>query len=244
MPSRALHTPSRESYYAMDQTPLTPKHTFICPICKNPMELVTPRITCNYFRHETGHEHGTEPESQAHLAMKEWIVKSARIAKLDAITEVIIQTVDKINEADVLIPDLKLIIECQCSPISFEKFKERTMNYSENGFEVYWILGGDLLRENGEQNQIKQLEESIRDYIKHPLRYYDGEWYWAGFHSIHIGKEKKGSFFLEQHILSTELICKKETRLNPVMQIYVDKKARREEDEIDKMIEGSYRRIN
>jgi len=219
MPSRALHTQSGESCYAMDQPRDTSKHIFTCPICKTPMELVTPIHTCFYFRHESGHEHGSEPESQEHLAMKEWIVKSAREIGLDAVTEVIIQTEDQVNEADVLIPDLKLVVECQCSPLAVDKAIERTENYEENGFDVYWIFGGHLLRTNKDQGKIKQIEEGLQQHVGGPLRYYDGEWYWSGLCHTHIGKEKKGSFFLKRHIFSTELTCLKEKRVPPSVKI-------------------------
>lgn len=217
MPSRALHTPSGESCYAMDQSPETPKHIFTCPICQNPMELVTPRVTCNYFRHEVGHEHGTEPESPEHLAMKEWIVKSAREAGLSAVTEVIIQNADTVNEADVLIPELKLIYECQCSPIPTQTFVDRTLNYLRTKHEVNWILGGKLLRENLETAQIRDIEERISRLW--PLRYYDGKNYFAGEHSIHFYKKEKGTFFLKRHLLSTELNCLKTGQIPPAEAI-------------------------
>lgn len=56
-----------------------------------------------------------------------------------AVLEYHLPTIEQ--RADVLLPDQQLILEYQCSPISYSDISRRTSNYKSLGYDVLWILG-------------------------------------------------------------------------------------------------------
>ena len=106
-----------------------------------------------HFRHQTKSDHGTERESQAHLAMKKLIAKECQTESRNFELEVEITHDKKTHIVDGIIyfsNDEKnkfqskgLAVECQCSPISIQEYTERNLTYSKNELIPWWLLGGD-----------------------------------------------------------------------------------------------------
>ncbi len=112
---------------------------YICdnPLCDSPtLILKRGAIRQPYFSHKTKClcEKTTEPESDAHIAMKEFI---------QAFLEIEDEFVEYAKIAGVR-PDLfwrsKYAIEVQHSPINIEEFQRRNAIYSNNGVIPVWIF--------------------------------------------------------------------------------------------------------
>lgn len=116
------------------------RRTFYCPGCHHAVRLKNGPILSAHFAHISGEicQSFSEGETEEHLKGKkliaEWCERSSIPYELEAYLPELKQ------RPDVLINE-KLAIEFQCSPLSLERFKERTEGYLVNGYEVIWLLG-------------------------------------------------------------------------------------------------------
>ena len=128
---------------------------FRCPACKAPFRIVLPKTDImKHFRHVTGAEHW-EPETADHLSMKMSISKTAQSLGYVTRLEQRIGEDDHYAIADIFIDDGRgqIAIECQCSSISIEVFKQRDQFYKQLGIIPIWILGGSFFRHATTQKQ-------------------------------------------------------------------------------------------
>lgn len=113
----------------------------VCPCCQQPVIYKHGDRRIAHFSHKSNAVCAgfSEGESQAHLkgklAFKQQLEKMGQAAVL----EYHLPTIEQ--RADVLLPDQQLILEYQCSPISYNDISRRTSNYKSLGYDVLWILG-------------------------------------------------------------------------------------------------------
>lgn len=113
---------------------------FYCPGCHQAVRLKNGPILSAHFAHISGDvcESFSEGETEEHLKGKkiiaEWCERSSIPYELEAY-------LPKLKQRPDLLIDKRLAIEFQCSPLSLERFKERTEGYLSNGYEVIWVLG-------------------------------------------------------------------------------------------------------
>lgn len=113
----------------------------VCPCCQQPVIYKHGDRRIAHFSHKSNAICAgfSEGESQAHLkgklAFKQQLEKMGHAAVL----EYHLPTIEQ--RADVLLPDQQLILEYQCSPISYSDISRRTSNYKSLGYDVLWILG-------------------------------------------------------------------------------------------------------
>jgi len=134
MPLRAAL--ENQDFYAEDLEEQDRGKNFTCPFCSDvfiPVIKTTYRI--KHFRHKNGHEHW-EPETREHLEMKMMVAKGAKLLGRPVQIEVPIGN---------FIADLVVggyAVECQCSPVSFDYFKEKSCFYRSKNLIPLWIFGG------------------------------------------------------------------------------------------------------
>ncbi len=98
---------------------------------------------CAHFAHQKSDNCSvfSERESKEHLQLKEcfmdWPGQSVEPAFLEAYLPRLRQ------RPDILLANLA--IEIQCSRLSHQRFIERTQNYLNNSYQVWWILGNSFL---------------------------------------------------------------------------------------------------
>jgi competence protein CoiA len=113
---------------------------FYCPGCRNPVILKKGQHKLPHFSHYASSrcETFSEGETEEHIAAKallyDWFA-------------------DQKCEMEAYLPDLKqrpdllvgqTAIEVQCSPLPWERFMERTKNYTDFGYFPWWLLGRRL----------------------------------------------------------------------------------------------------
>lgn len=98
---------------------------------------------CAHFAHQKSDNCSvfSERESKEHLQLKEcfmdWLGQSVEPVFLEAYLPRLRQ------RPDILLANLA--IEIQCSRLSHQRFIERTQNYLNNSYQVWWILGNSFL---------------------------------------------------------------------------------------------------
>lgn len=115
---------------------------FYCPACQSQVQLKKGRIIRPHFAHirlkDCHFFH--EQESNEHLELKAKLFKS--LSQTEQVqVEAVLPHLGQV--ADLLVGE-SLALEVQCSPLSIERLKERTMAYRENGYQVRWLLGERL----------------------------------------------------------------------------------------------------
>ncbi|EOT29853.1 competence protein CoiA [Enterococcus saccharolyticus] len=112
--------------------------SFICPSCKEAVILKKGRIKIPHFAHTAYAEctSFSEGETSEHLASKAFMQQWSG-GQLEAYLPQLKQRPDILLES--------LAIEVQCSPLSFERYLERTQNYHHHGYQPWWLLGEKLL---------------------------------------------------------------------------------------------------
>jgi competence CoiA-like predicted nuclease len=131
-----------------------------CPNCNSDFLFVNGQKVIKHFRHKVECIYKTEPETQEHLSMKQKLLDLL----LGSEPEKRLNT----NIADVYHEDkdIRRAFECQCSPISPQEIKQRTLKYTRQGISVFWILG--------QNNYIKT--DPLLDYpCDDPMAVYCGE---------------------------------------------------------------------
>jgi competence CoiA-like predicted nuclease len=124
---------------------------FICPNCNKPVIFINGNKVIKHFRHDSKHNCHSEPETKAHLEMKQFFYEKFK----EHNPELELNMGD--NIADVYVHDLNLAIEVQYSPISLKVWKERTQKYWDNDINVMWIFHKTLL-----SNRLNELFKHIK----------------------------------------------------------------------------------
>lgn len=135
---------NNEKIHAKD---CTPKMPVTCPGCQEPVILKKGGKIAPHFAHYARAEcqHFSEGETQRHLEGKEklyfWLKKQGYDVEMEAWLPELKQRPDLL----IVIDERKIVLEYQCSTISFARLKERHEGYLNNGYEVYWLCGIDFI---------------------------------------------------------------------------------------------------
>lgn len=119
---------------------LRQQQKFVCPACGSVLIIKNGKVMKAHFAHKNkkGCESFSEGETQEHLEGKaliaKWCEEEGVAYQLEAYLSELQQRPDVLIEGNIA-------IEFQCSPISFERFQERTQNYHAHGYQVIWLLG-------------------------------------------------------------------------------------------------------
>ena len=86
----------------------------------------------------------SEAESEEHLNLKRqcfrWLKKSYPRVEMEGYLSQLMQRPDILAGHHAF--------EIQCSPLSYERMIERTINYKANGYVVWWLLGMKFFKRN------------------------------------------------------------------------------------------------
>jgi competence CoiA-like predicted nuclease len=118
----------------------SPKEKATCPLCNQEVIAKCGEIKIWHWAHKNKTDCEFEPETKEHLNMKFFLK--------DKLPHLIIEYNLGFAIADLYDKIDNVAIEVQHSPISKDKFLERTKNYSNNGISVLWIFDNCLLKEN------------------------------------------------------------------------------------------------
>lgn len=116
---------------------------YYCRGCRKRVILKKGKKKCAHFAHQKSDNCSvfSERESKEHLQLKEcfmdWLGQSVEPVFLEAYLPRLRQ------RPDILLANLA--IEIQCSRLSHQRFIERTQNYLNNSYQVWWILGNSFL---------------------------------------------------------------------------------------------------
>ncbi|EHO52744.1 competence protein CoiA family protein, partial [Lentilactobacillus kisonensis] len=91
------------------------------------------------YRRDLCPSHFSENESQSHLKGKLTFQRQLTAIGCHVEIEVTMAAIEQ--RADVFLPDDRVVLEYQCSPISFTEIHRRTVNYHQLDNDVIWILG-------------------------------------------------------------------------------------------------------
>ena len=163
MPLKAITKNEEEAFsWKLDKS-IHKDTDFYCPYCGDEMIPIFPKKNIiQHFRHKNNEAHG-EPETKEHLALKKRIYEEikAHCNKKDIVVELEEKIKSRFEKkfADIYVTDgiKALVIECQCSPISYEEMKERNKfyvkrkSYNKNkSRDIYWVLGGKYFQNTQE----------------------------------------------------------------------------------------------
>lgn len=114
-----------------------------CPGCKEELIIKNGSIMMPHFAHKKNSLclSFSENESEEHLKGKKIMADNCRKYKIEYEVEAYLP---ELNQRPDLLINHRIAIEFQCSPLSIERFKERTLNYQSLGYQVIWILGNKL----------------------------------------------------------------------------------------------------
>lgn len=116
------------------------RQKWTCPNCDQPMLFVDAELKRKHFRHKVASPCETEPETEEHLFLKEWVYDWLTNSGYKCEYEVKIG--NRIADVTFATNNNKLrVVECQVSPISSEEVYSRIYDYEINDvLEVYWIM--------------------------------------------------------------------------------------------------------
>lgn len=116
---------------------------YTCPACSSPVRLKQGQVIRPHFAHinlkDCRFFH--ENESAEHLELKASLYRSLTAAGYQVQIEAVLPDLGQV--ADVLVGG-NLVLEVQCSHMSQERLRERTMAYRQAGYKVVWLLGRKL----------------------------------------------------------------------------------------------------
>lgn len=115
------------------------EENYYCPACLEKLMIKAGRLNAPHFAHYPASECQlfSEAESPAHRKGKLFL---ADYSQKTVGLEVYLASIQQI-------PDLlleKLVIEVQYSPLSMQRFIERNTGYWQAGYQVWWLLGGQM----------------------------------------------------------------------------------------------------
>lgn len=116
---------------------------FFCPQCLEQVQLKIGNYNIPHFAHFTKNQCSqlfAEGESTLHLQGKiqlyEWLKKHGHQVKLEPYLKELSQRPDLL----VTIDEEQFAVEFQCSSISHEKWRQRTMGYERNDIQAIWLF--------------------------------------------------------------------------------------------------------
>lgn len=127
-------------------TDATKECDYYCPNCGNQVFLKRGmKRIAHFFHHDTSDcQVFSEAESEEHLNLKRqcfrWLKKSYPRVEMEGYLSQLMQ------RPDILVGHHAF--EIQCSPLSYERMIERTINYKANGYVVWWLLGMKFFKRN------------------------------------------------------------------------------------------------
>lgn len=136
-----------------------------CPNCQNKVLFVNAIKKIKHFRHFNAEECGGEPETEEHINMKLAMVKF--LSQDKKISQIITEKRIGDQIADVYFKynnQLDCAIECQCSPISEEDFKERNKKYHKKRIYKMWIFGNDFYNFDEEKESYRLKKIILENY--------------------------------------------------------------------------------
>lgn len=107
---------------------------YYCPCCGAELVLKQGDIKVHHFSHKslTDCDDFYEPMTKWHLDWQRRFPKQCR--------EVVVKNNGETHRADVLLRNLKLVIEFQHSPISDTDVRKRNKFYTEAGYKIIWVF--------------------------------------------------------------------------------------------------------
>lgn len=119
------------------------KETYCCPTCKSPVRLKRGKVIRPHFAHINlqNCQFSYENESAEHLDLKSLLYQSLKSKGYQVQVEFPLPAIGQV--ADLLVED-KLVLEVQCSRLSSDRLRERTLAYRQAGYQVIWLLGKKL----------------------------------------------------------------------------------------------------
>lgn len=118
------------------------KGNYRCPACDGAVRLKRGKIVRPHFSHVSlkDCQYHWENESIQHLQLKahlyRWLQKEEPV-ELE-------KPLPQIGQVADLLVGGRLALEVQCSPLSIDRLRERSVSYRQAGFQVLWLLGKNL----------------------------------------------------------------------------------------------------
>jgi len=127
----------------------------------NEMILVKCTKKVDYFRHYPGVivPYESEPETEEHLKGKLFVHDFFN--RFHPRTDIEVYSKEAKRRADVLVPELNMVVEVQCSPIREEDLKARTKDWNRTGYNVLWLFGKNYRNANIYLDEISTVERHI-----------------------------------------------------------------------------------
>ena len=135
---------------------------YICECCGKQLNVRKGENTEHVFYHAHGEctdKWGYEFDNPWHIGMQKWLLSEIPGAE----TEMVVAYGGKTHRADVCIPQNKIIIELQHSPMDLETFNERIFFYTAAGYKVIWIFDKIGAFCSGDISQDENFPEWYRD---------------------------------------------------------------------------------
>ncbi|WP_175638302.1 competence protein CoiA family protein [Metabacillus schmidteae] len=136
---------------------LRSERSFICPTCKQEVDLKIGSIIAAHFAHKKYGECSTVKgnyESEYHMKGKHdlyhWFHRQHGIESVQL--EPYIQETRQRPDLYIEYNQRKIAIEYQCSTIDMRSFKKRSQLYKQEGISYLWILGAKTLTRVGKQS--------------------------------------------------------------------------------------------
>lgn len=117
-----------------------PSDSYFCPYCHESLIFVNARVKIKHFRHKVESKCSPEPETQMHLEMKQFALSYFGWDETNLEVNLGFARPDLFKDG--------VAIEVQYSPLSYDKFIERTSNYKKHDIHVLWIFHESLVKQN------------------------------------------------------------------------------------------------
>lgn len=125
-------------YYATDVTEEMTGTEWYCPRCHRRMIFAKSSKGKPFFKHLPRDTSSVGGESQTHRLAKEQLVGCFTRHGIEVKSEYDIDGSDRI--ADLLLPDYRLVIEIQHTPIAGATLRSRTLAYHKVGYDCLWLM--------------------------------------------------------------------------------------------------------
>ncbi|ANK63421.1 competence protein CoiA [Loigolactobacillus backii] len=117
------------------------QHQFYCPSCAAKVKLRVGPYKIAHFAHQNQCASSNEGETSEHLAGKLFLLNYCQNQGWKCALEAFLPELQQRPDILVTLPQVKIALEFQCSPISIKQLSKRTEMYRQNGYRVYWLLG-------------------------------------------------------------------------------------------------------
>ena len=116
------------------------REEFKCIECKQKAIFVDAIFKIKHFRHFITSNCEPEPETEQHLNMKKFFIENLNLKREN------IEVPLGFARPDLYLQCKKIAIEVQHSNLNYQKFIERTKNYTKNDIAVLWIFDSVFLK--------------------------------------------------------------------------------------------------